>query len=119
MSEEFGLSKRDQRIFDRYFKLPPVWQAEKNEDQDFINETLFDLAVKFHCACQDQNKIIKGKEKNEATGQWQARLAISTQRVEAAKKDFWEARNIAKKAGYEVAERYSDYLPKNPYLLEI
>jgi hypothetical protein len=117
------LTKKETEVFHGYFPilLTDIGTDGVNPDlgphQRIIDETLYQLAVSFNCACSTQNgAFLKGKRKDELTSVWYERMAMLANRVETEKKRFWEAQGLAKKIGFTVRTRYSDYLPQKPFL---
>ncbi len=83
-------------------------------EQVVVDRCLMELGGTFHYACERQQKLMERTEREEqgTIRYCHERLLNTAGLLERAKRNFWEAHAAAKKAGFSVREKYSDYLQK-------
>lgn len=97
------------------FKSNP---ALKRQEQAQVDSHLRTLASALHAACRREEALQKdripavfGKEHGKRVGA----LEEASFYVKYWKKLFWKAHGLAERAGYEVYNKYTDYLPLSRY----
>lgn len=83
-------------------------------DQGRIDEILRRKAIEFHEACLSEVH----RQQFDSFEKYEAAFGLIRSNVQRTKEVFWDAHAVAKDSGYNVREKYSDYLPKSGLSIE-
>ena len=100
------------------FRPSRVWGMFDHE-QELVNATLTGCADSFRIWAEEESAMLKtkpskGKTLKETRKNLQAHaqsLRDTAQLLRTRKDQFWRAHNLASNRGYQVLEKYTDYLP--------
>ena len=80
--------------------------------QKIIDQKLQDLAVTFDAVCKAQVSLMREDSFDSSLESMEKEIATIKSKVAIAKEAFWNAHKLAKELGFQVREKYQQYLPQ-------